>query len=935
MNTGDFLGRYRIVRKIGEGGMGEVFLAEDQKLNRPIAVKVLSADFASDSDRMMRFVHEAISASALNHPNIITIYEINDENVPPFIAMEYVEGETLGRRIRQGSLEIYETLDIAIQIATALAAAHDAGVVHRDVKPDNVILRPDGLIKVLDFGLAKQIASSSANSFEAATVPNVKTLPGLVMGTIAYMSPEQARGKMVDARSDIFSFGAMLYQMVSGRLPFIGESDLDVVGSILHKDPLPLNEPARLIPHDLDLLIRTALRKDRDERYQSMREILDDLKEIREAQLFDSKNGDRPNAKSNGNGGFRRHSTNEDLNGISTDPPDEVERGIPTEYMHAANIHSTRELSVPPNTFSGVLLSEIKTHPVRSAVVSVIAALILVGIVFGLYRLYDGLRSGDGFQTMRFDKLTFGGNVSNEQVTVSPDGKYFAFVVDNGGEQSLWVKQTATDSNVQIIRPSSERFRGLTFSPDGNRIYFALIEKNGTTSLNQIPALGGPTRRLLTGVTGPISFSPDGKSISFVRDSTSLVIADADGGNAKEYAASDGNDKWLRTAFSPDGTRIAAIYYSATDAFDHLAEITIADGSKRLIEPPQWQRLRAVVWMPDGKLLVTGRDLESQYSQIWKIDPAAGSRQRVTNDLNSYHGLSLTADAKSVLSTQQNVLSNLWIAGSFSEKPLKITSEIGKNDGMSGVAFTPDGRVLYTTRIRGDQDIWIVNGDGSENKQLTVNSGANFSPAVSPDGRFVVFVSTRNGDSSLWRMDIDGGNQTQLTFDPGMETEPAITPDGNWIVFQYTDPANKTRIRKIPTAGGDSIAITEKEAGYPTISPDGKYILCRYELNGSESDKVAVIDMTGVEAISVLNSPAMGKSRNIRFSGDGKSLIYIESRNQVDNLWSQPIKGGTPTQLTDFNSDRIFRFDLSRSTGKFVFARGTDTSDVVMITNFR
>ena len=366
MNTGDYLGRYRIVRKIGEGGMGEVFLAEDPKLARQIAVKVLSEDFASDSDRMARFVYEAISASSLNHPNIITIYEINDEHQPPFIAMEYVEGDTLGRRIKRSPLELHEMLDIAIQVSTALAAAHEANVVHRDVKPDNVILRPDGLVKVLDFGLAKQTAPRSITSFEEAYagVPEVKTHPGLVMGTVAYMSPEQARGKLVDSRSDIFSFGAMLYQMASGRLPFVGENDIDVVGSILHKEPRPLSQSNRVVPHDLEQVIKKALRKNRDERYQTMRELLADLKELREEFWHDSKKNARV---SNGNGHHEAELS-------------ELERGLPTEKMQAAGIMSTRELSVPPSTLSGILFTEIREHPMRSLGYSAAFAIVLTGL---------------------------------------------------------------------------------------------------------------------------------------------------------------------------------------------------------------------------------------------------------------------------------------------------------------------------------------------------------------------------------------------------------------------------------------------------------------------------------------------------------------------------------------------------------------------------
>ncbi|HLA96763.1 MAG TPA: protein kinase, partial [Pyrinomonadaceae bacterium] len=762
MNTGDWLGRYKIVRKIGEGGMGEVFLAEDPKLNRQIAVKILSADFASDSDRMMRFVHEAISASALNHPNIITIYEINDDNDIPFIAMEFVEGETLGRRMKASPLAVHETLDVAIQIATALAAAHEASVVHRDIKPDNMILRPDGLVKVLDFGLAKQVERTSGADFEARTMHNVHTHPGLVMGTVAYMSPEQARGKLVDARSDIFSFGSMLYQMVSGRLPFIGENDVDVVGSILHKEPRPLSQSARPIPHDVELLIKKSLRKNRDERYQTMRELLADLKEIREELRLDSKHG---NGNGNGNSGSRM---------------DDLERGMPTERMNAADVNSTSELSMAPRTLSGILMNGIKAHPVKSLGYSVLLSVALAGALYGAYRFADSLRQPEAFQTMRFEKLTYSGNVVSGQAAVSPDGKYFAYVVQNGGEQSLWVKQTTTQSNLQIVQPSGAKFSGLSFSPDSDVVYFGSVEKDNSESIFQVPALGGNSRKLIADGKGPIAFSPDNKRFAFVRGGTLLMTANNDGSDQRLIAKASDGKQWIRTAWSPDGTRIAAAVFSADDSNDHLVEINVADGTEQAVASPGWLRLRGLAWLPNGNgMAVNGRDLDTQLAQLWIVEYPTGARHRITNDLSVYQGLSITANGRTLVSTQQNTLSNLWVKPEGAEQAAaKITSEVGKADGLSGLAWTPTGKVVYTVRTSGTEDLWIINRDGTDNRQLTFNSRSNWSPDVSADGRYIVFVSSRNGNLNIWRTGIDGGNALQLTKDAGTDAEPSISPDG-------------------------------------------------------------------------------------------------------------------------------------------------------------
>ncbi|MEQ1761889.1 MAG: protein kinase [Pyrinomonadaceae bacterium] len=924
MNTGDYLGRYRIVRKIGEGGMGEVFLAEDQKLARQIAVKVLSADFASDSDRMARFVYEAISASSLNHPNIITIYEINDEHEPPFIAMEYVDGETLGRRMKRSPLEVHETLDVAIQIATALAAAHEASVVHRDVKPDNVILRPDGLVKVLDFGLAKQIEPRSSSSFEEAyAVPEVKTHPGLVMGTVAYMSPEQARGKLVDARSDIFSFGAMLYQMASGRLPFIGENDIDVVGSILHKDPRPLGQSARPIPHDVELLIKKALRKNRDERYQTMRELLADLKEIREELRLDSKNGHKSNGHSNGHSG----------EGLS-----EQERGMPTEKMHAAGIMSTRELSIPPSTLSGILFSEIKQHPIRSLSYSLLFAVLLTGLFYGVYLLAESWRRPEAFQTMRLAKLTYSGNVESFNAAISPDGKYLAYVIKDAGEEGLLIKQTATDSGVTIVPQGQNDVTGVAFSPDSNFVYYSMAERGGQSALYQAPAMGGPPRKLIADAEKNVTFSPDGKTVAFIRGSAQIMLADAaDGSNIRGLAKAAEGNRYINLSWSPKGDVIAAVYLSQTDSNDHLGKISVADGAEGPVSSTTpWLRLRGVSWLPDASaIVVSGRDRDIQTSQLWQIDYPGGTTRRITNDLTNYQGATLTRDGRSILSVQENYRSNLWM-GIGGNAPRQISTELGRDEGMSGVAIASNGKTAYTVRIKGDQDIWTANADGSDNRQITFNAKANFSPAFSPDGKYIVFISTRGGNFDIWRVDADGGNPLQLTNNTEQDSDPYVSPDGKLVYFASLDGGGKQLIQRVSIDGGAAEPVTEFAARRPVVSPDGKTLVCeaRESIN-DPSPKLAIVNISNGQIITALNSPAAVRSRTIRWTADGRSLIFIESKNRVDNLWIQPIDGGQARPLTNFEADRIFRFDVTRDSSGFVMARGSEDSDVVMVSDFR
>ncbi|MGQ0542139.1 MAG: protein kinase domain-containing protein [Blastocatellia bacterium] len=918
METGEWLGRFRVVNKIGEGGMGEVYLADDPKLNRQIALKVLTADFAANAERMARFVYEAKSASALNHPNIITIHEINDEHDTPFITMEHVEGETLGRKMKNRPLEIRESIDIAIQVAAALAAAHEAKIIHRDIKPDNVIVRPDGLVKVLDFGLAKQIESASTAGFDGSTVPDMLTHPGFVIGTIAYMSPEQARGQKVDARSDIFSFGSMLYQMVSGRLPFAGENNIDIIASILHKEPRSLSQSARLIPHDMDALIRKSLRKNRDERYQTMRELQADLRELRQQM-------DSGSLSVNGNG-YEPLSLSD------------FDRGLPTEPMNLYGVDATNPISVAPSTFSGILMTEFREHPWKSFAISAFAVIIIAGAAFGLYRLNGWSKKAETFQTMRFTQLTYSGTVAAEQAAVSPDGKYIAYVTQEPGNQSLWVKQTAAESNVQIVPPSPHKFTGVAFTPDANHVYYTVIEKEGLSSLYQVPTLGGPARKLVTDAKGTVAFSPDGKQMAFVRRERSLMLANLDGSDTRVLTTGKDRAEWLRFSWSPDGKVIAASYYSPVDDMDHLIEISLSDGSERPISSDQWYRLRGIVWLKDGSgLLVSGRDLTTLNSQIWTIDYPSGNRRRITNDLNNYQGLSLTADGMNIVSTQPNIVSDVWIGGLEGlEKVHKVTSDSGKGNGISGVALTPDGRIAYTTGINERQDIWIANQDGSGSRQLTFNSQSNFSPTVSPKGDSIVFVSTRLGNPDIWKMDSDGSSQVPLVSSSAREADPSFSTDGNWIIFQSTDSSNETTIWKVGIDGGKAVQITKTDTRKPAISPDNKYIACTFGTASANSImKLGIVSLEDGELIRVLDETSIAKSRVIRWSPDGKSVIYIDGKNQVDNLWSQPLNKSEAKQLTGFGSDRIFRFDISPIDGRVAVSRGNDTSDVVMISNFR
>jgi eukaryotic-like serine/threonine-protein kinase len=375
------IGHYKIKQLLGRGGMGEVFLAEDTRLDRKVTLKFLPENFAQISERMRRFIQEAKSASALNHPNIITIYEVGEADNQRFIAAEYIEGETLREHSKGSPMPLANALDVAIQIASALHAAHTAGIIHRDIKPENTMVRPDGLVKILDFGIAKLSEPPAASGklpkeTDAATTINFATTPGTIIGTAAYMSPEQARGKNVDARSDIFSFGLLLYEMLSGRQAFTGDNSIDVIGAILYREPVPLGKLLPELPREIERIINKTLKKDREERYQTAKDLLIDLKDVRQNLEFERKLG-----ISTSNDGSTKPA-----NGFDTSITADAKTLILEAPATAKNISPERDSNIHTSSSAEYIAGEVKKH--KPVLLGALAALVLALAAFGYYTYY-------------------------------------------------------------------------------------------------------------------------------------------------------------------------------------------------------------------------------------------------------------------------------------------------------------------------------------------------------------------------------------------------------------------------------------------------------------------------------------------------------------------------------------------------------------------
>jgi len=910
--SGTKLGRYVIRSLIGTGGMGEVYLADDTLLRRPTAIKLLTGDYTQNEERLHRFEREAYAASSLNHPNIVTIYEIGSDGDHHFIATEYVAGESLRTHARTSSMDLREIIEIAIQVASALTAAHEAGIIHRDIKPENIMLRRDGYVKVLDFGLAKLTDESwsSESDTEAATQMLIKTEPGRIMGTIDYMSPEQARGREVDQRTDIFSLGVVLYELAAGVKPFIGDTKSDVLAAVLTADAVPLAQRRSDVPVEFNRIVNKCLRKDRNERYQSTKELLIDLKSLRQELEFASKLG-------------LSQSISETVSTTSVVP------APPTDPAQAYP------------TVSELFIQGVKKHPRRSFLLFSLAGIVLIALGVGLYRLVKLASRTDSFQNMRLAKLTSSGDVGALAVAVSADGKYVVYSVTEAGEQSLWMRHVATSSNVQIVPPAEVEFTGLTFSPDGSYLYYTIEERKQISTLYQVPVLGGAPRKLIDDANGPVTFSPDGARFAFRRKAGAslLMVANADGSGVQTLATRPDREVWLAPTWSPQKPVIVAGVLSFADNRAHLVEVSVDDGKERVLATDPWLAVTSLAWLSDGTgLVLTGVDVETKLFQIWMVGYPDGKRRRITNDLSSYVGVSLTADSNTLISVQSARVTNLWVApNGNSDLASKITFETGKDEGLSGLNWTPDGRIVHTERNAGATDLWVVNSDGRNLTQLTKNAGRNFYPNVTPDGRFIVFISDRGGRNAIWRTDIDGRNPLQLTNFAVINGKPSLSPDGKWVFYQTSGDKTPT-IWKSSIDGGQPIQLTHTTSSAPLVAPQGNVFACQYgESSATSTPKVALIPVNGGEPERVLDLPNILKAGIIlvQWERKGDALIYRDSRNRVDNLWSQTLNGGLPKQLTDFKSDQIFVFDWSRDGKNLVVARGRSGSDVVMITNFR
>jgi serine/threonine protein kinase len=904
------LSRYRIIQKIGAGGMGDVYHAQDTELGRSVALKFLTGEVSSREAKLKRFIQEAKAASALNHPNIVTVYEIGREDDHIFLATELVEGLTLRHHMRAG-LKLLEVLDIAIQIASALVAAHSAGIVHRDIKPENIMVRTDGLVKVLDFGLAKLTEKYESSGSEATTIALVNTEPGSIMGTVTYMSPEQAAGREVDTRTDIWSLGVVLYEMLAGRPPFEGTSKSHIVVAIADRDPTPISQLVADVPEALEWIIAEALTKDREERCQTAKELLGKLKRLK--QRIES--------------------------GTLPTSPSDLDRSVSSfNTAKEATLNDSLRQTAPDQLATQV---STKVEPKHRSF------LILLSVIgFGLYKLLTPSRP---VGPIKMSALTTGGKINNEdisgQLTISPDGKYVVCAANDSRQRaSLWLRQISTNTLIRLVTPDNGVFVATTFSPDSELVYYVAIlqRDNFLPTLYRVPVIGGTPTKVLDQVLSPIGFSPDGRQFAFVRGDTEagvLMIANTDGSGAPRFIARIKQPNLLSNSgpsWSPDGKRVAIGMFHAIGAgYSTVVEVPVEGGEPKNVGSERWASVGRVVWLNDGSgLIMTAQtEFSSVGTQIWFVPYPSGPARRITNDLNGYGEVSLgvTSDATTIATIQQINSSSIWI-GRPGDDETKAR-QILKTNLPESVSWTPDGNIVYTSRTGENWDIWTSKSDGSEVRQLTADAYIDQQPSVCGDGRHVVFQSNRSRNRNIWRINIDGTEPKQLTSGDQLDAYPVCSPDGQSVVFMSSRSGHWT-IWRVGIDGGDPVQLSAYSAELPIISPDGKTVGYYVRDVIKDIPKMLSVPLAGGDRGWLLDLPRSVQPIVFAWTPDGKSIAYLDNATGILNVWSQPIKGGTPTQLTNFKTEFVSSFAISRDN-KIATYRWSAVRDIVLIKDFR
>ena len=892
LKKGTSVGAYEIVSFISRGGMGEVYLAHDRRLGRQVALKILPSSFTKNQERLRRFEQEARSASALNHPNIITIYEILKSESTHVIATEYVDGETLRDRLSNSQFELSEALNIAAQVADALSAAHKAGIIHRDIKPENIMIRQDGYVKVLDFGLAKLSEEVPSISADEAPTRQVRTGSGVIIGTAGYMSPEQARGKPVDARSDIFSLGAVIYEMVTLRKPFDGETPSDVLASILKAEPPSISQLLNDAPSELTRIVTKALKKNREERYQVAKDLLLDLKSL----VHDLE--------------FQQRLKQSSL------PSTAVAVPVASSGALAAPTSSpTGEVDAAPTRIS---------HPAFSSMIKarrwpsvVLVAIALVAVGFGLYKLLTRSKEITPLVNSNIARVTAWSSLDT-QPTLSPDGKSVAYTSNHNGDFEIYVKQlTQGGREIQLTSDGKDNFQP-AWSPDGQQIAYFSLKRGGIWIM---PALGGLPRQVTDFGSSP-AWSHDGTMIAFNSDSN----PDLGGGSVGSstiwiISARGGTPRQVTNVGSPAGGHVSPawgpgdkkIVFIALN-FSSLVLWSISiDGTDLLqLTDKSLGKVGHPVFSPDGHWIYVDA---GPFVEALPVSPETGKPlgepvKLVDVGYGLAYNVSVSGDGKRVAYTVQTQSSNIWsvsVSPKTSEAagaPYQITNQTGTRNNQP--SFSPDGRkIAFMEYIRGGgADIWVADADGKNPISVT-SDPRNLTPNWFPDGDQIAFSSLRDGIRSIYAMSLQSRRERLLlTMAPKNIDYVRMSLDGKWLLFNLPDDRGVINMWVAPVLGGQPKQMTfdNELAGFGCWSPDGKFIA--YQTKRGDDAYLMLMPAEGGEAIQLTSGH--GRSWPYSFSPDGDKILFAGERNGIWNVYWFSRSTKQEKQITNYTKMNAF-----------------------------